>query len=126
MNQSSPAARLEPNQRQKIALRVLTRQEPISGIADEEEISRKFLYKQGHIAAHALQLAFEKPKDDEKVLFYLPVTKKWLSQLILALILICHCSYRGVVELLRDMFDSSLSVGTIHNRAVLKGILVSG
>ncbi len=35
---------------------------------------------------------------------------------ILALILICHCSYRGVVELLRDLFDYSLSIGTIHNR----------
>jgi len=35
------------------------------------------------------------------VLFYLPITKTWLFQLILGLILVCHCSYRGVVELLR-------------------------
>jgi len=35
---------------------------------------------------------------------------------IRALILICHCSYRGVVELLRDVFDFPISVGTIHNR----------
>ena len=35
--------------------------------------------------------------------------------MILALILICHCSYRGVKELLRDLFDYSLSIGTIHN-----------
>ena len=79
MNQSSPAARLSPHQRQKIALRVLTRQEPISGIADEEGVSRKFLYKQGHIAQNALHLAFEKPKAESEVLFYLPVTQKWLS-----------------------------------------------
>nr|WP_263858284.1 hypothetical protein [Waterburya agarophytonicola] len=32
------------------------------------------------------------------------------------MILICHCSYRGVIELLRDLFDYSLSIGTIHNR----------
>ncbi len=50
------------------------------------------------------------------VLFHLPVTKTWLSQLILGLVLICHSSYRGVVELLRDLFDISISVGTIHNR----------
>jgi hypothetical protein len=117
MNQSSfPAARLEPHQRQKIVLRVLTRQEPISGIADEEGVSRKFLYKQGHIAQNALTLAFEKPKKNEDVLFYLPVRQKWLSQLILGLILICHCSYRGVVELLRDLFDYPISIGTIKNR----------
>ncbi len=30
--------------------------------------------------------------------------------------LICHSSYRNVVELLRDLFDTSISVGTVHNR----------
>ena len=100
MNQtSSPTAQLKPHQRQKIALRVLTKEETISGLAELEGVSRKFLYKQGHIAQNALTLAFEKPKSDKEVLFYLPVTQKWLSQLILALILICHSSYRGLVEL---------------------------
>jgi len=46
--------------------------------------------------------------------FYLPITKTWLFQLILGLILVCHCSYRGVVELLRDLFDLPISVGTIR------------
>ena len=49
-------------------------------------------------------------------MYYLPITQQWLFQLILALILIGHCSYRGVVELLRDLFDYSLSIGTVHNR----------
>ena len=30
--------------------------------------------------------------------------------------LICHSSCRGVVELFRDLFDVSISVGTVHNR----------
>ena len=51
----------------------------------------------------------------DDVLFYLPVTKAWLRQLVLALVLICHSSVRGVVELLRDVFDYRLSVGTVHN-----------
>lgn len=50
------------------------------------------------------------------MLYHLPVTKKWIFQLILGLIFICHSSYRGVVELLRDLFDYSISLGTIHNR----------
>ena len=29
--------------------------------------------------------------------------------------LICHSSYRGVVELLRDLFDYRISLGTVHN-----------
>jgi hypothetical protein len=35
--------------------------------------------------------------------------------LVLALVLICHSSFRGVLELLRDRFDYSLSPGTIYN-----------
>lgn len=43
---------------------------------------------------------------DDDVLFHLPMTKNWLYQLILGLVLICHSSYRGVVELSRDLFDT--------------------
>jgi hypothetical protein len=31
------------------------------------------------------------------------------------LVLICHSSYRGVIELLQDLFDYSISLGTVHN-----------
>ena len=30
--------------------------------------------------------------------------------------LICHSSYRGVIELFRDLFDLPTSIGTVHNR----------
>ena len=66
----------------------------------------------------ALDYAFTPINKNEDVLFYLPITKTWLHQLILALILICHSSYRGVIELLRDLFDYPLSIGTIHNRVM--------
>jgi hypothetical protein len=49
------------------------------------------------------------------VLFYLPVTKAWVRQFVLALVLICHSSLRGVTELLRDLVDYHLSVGTAYN-----------
>jgi len=79
-------------------------------------VSRKFLYQQGQKANEALDATFSSTKDEPEVLFYLPITKTWLWQLILGLILICHSSYRGVVELLRDVFDLPISIGTIHNR----------
>ncbi len=44
------------------------------------------------------------------------MTKNWIFQVILALIFICHSSYRGVVEFLRDLFDYPISVATVHNR----------
>ena len=113
---SSVAARLQPRHRQDLAVKVISLQEPISHLANTEQVSRKFLYQQKTIALHALNTAFDKPEKDNEVLYYLPVTQKWIIQLILGLILICHCSYRGVIELLRDLFDYSLSIGTIHNR----------
>ncbi len=50
------------------------------------------------------------------VLFYLPVTKAWLRQLVLALVLIGHSSYRAVVELLRDLFDYHISLGNVQKK----------
>ena len=95
---------------------VLSRSQPISHIAAAHQVSRKFVYQQGDKAQQALDESFAPSKDDDEVLFHLPVTKNWLFQLILGLVLICHSSYRGVVELLRDLFDTSISVGTVHNR----------
>ena len=79
-------------------------------------MSRKFVYQQGDKAQQALDEAFAPSQGDDDVLFHLPVTKNWLYQLVLGLVLICHSSYRGVVELLRDLFDVPISVGTVHNR----------
>ena len=113
---SSVASTLQPRHRQELAINVLSKQESVSQIAKQEQVSRKFLYQQKAIAEGALNNAFEQKEPENEVLYYLPITQQWLFQLILALILVCHCSYRGVVELLRDLFDYSLSVGTIHNR----------
>ncbi len=112
------ASGLHPLQRQEIAVKVLTKQEPVTQIAQQKQVSRKFIYQQKEIAEVALNQAFEQEKKEKEVLYYLPITQQWLFQLILALILICHCSYRGVKELLRDLFDYSISIGTIHNRVI--------
>ena len=92
------------------------RAQPISHIAATHQVSRKFVYQQGDKAQQALDQSFAPSKGDNEVLFHLPVTKHWLFQLILGLVLICHSSCRGVVELFRDLFDVSISVGTVHNR----------
>jgi hypothetical protein len=84
-------------------------------LAREHGVSRKFLYQQAHTAQDALTQAFDPAPKTEKVLFYLPVTKAWLRQLVLALVLIGHSPYRAAVELLRDLFDWHISLGTVHN-----------
>ena len=106
---------LAPQQRQGLAIQVLAETETVSELARQHEVSRKFLYQQVHTAEKALGAAFALSSRPDDVLFYLPVTKAWLRQLVLALVLICHSSYRGVVELLRDLFDYRISLGTVHN-----------
>jgi len=110
-----PAKLLEPQQRQALAVQALSGSQSIARLAAEHEVSRKFVYQQASKASQALEEAFTPAATaEDQVLFYIPVTKRWLRRLVLALLLICHSSYRGVVELLRDVFDFSLSVERVH------------
>ena len=109
------AKAMQPRQRQELAVEVLAGVQTVSSLARQHEVSRKFVYRQTAKAQEALLETFSpKQPGDDKVLFYLPVTKAWLRQLIFGLTLICHSSIRGVVELLRDLFDFPISVGTVH------------
>jgi hypothetical protein len=112
---SWPAQRLLPSQRQNLAVQILAGTHPVAELARQHQVSRKFLYQQADTATHALTRAFAPAPAADDVLFYLPVTKAWLRQLVLALVLICHSPYRAVVELLRDLFDWKISLGTVHN-----------
>ncbi len=120
---SCAAQQLSPQQRQRLALDVLAGQ-PISDLARKYHVSRKFIRRQRQIALDALDNAFVPGlPDDQKVLFYLPVTRAWLEQLSLSLVLTCHSSLRGVHEILRDLFDTHKSVGAVHalvQRAITK------
>lgn len=111
-----PARTMTPGQRQQLALEAVAGADTVSGLARRHAVSRKFVGRQAAKAREALEMAFGPvDADDQKVLFSLPVTKSWLRQLVLGLTLVCHSSLRGVVELLADVFDVSISVGTVHN-----------
>ena len=109
------AKAMEPRQRQGLALQSLAGSETVSRLAQQHEVSRKFVYQQAAKAEEALDDAFSSAEcSDDQVLFHLPVTKTWLRQMVLGLTLICHSSIRGVGELFRDVFDYPISVGTVH------------
>jgi hypothetical protein len=110
-----PAHRLTPLQRRQLALAALAVQ-PIAQLAEQHQVSRKFVYQQLDIAHDALEQAFApRPDDQEQVLFYLPVSRSRLCQIVLALVLICHSSLRGVVEFLAAVFDYHLALGSVYN-----------
>jgi hypothetical protein len=106
---------LPPQARQQLALDALAGQ-PITERAAEHDVSRKFVHQQLQQAQHALDQAFHPaPEEPNHLLVWLPVTQPWLRQLVLGLTLICHSPLRGVTELLADLFDYPLSLGTVHH-----------
>ncbi len=71
-----PAKAMTPPQRRQLALEALAGTETVSHLAGQHEVSRKFVYRQAAKAEDALDAAFSPAdRDDEKVLFHLPVTK---------------------------------------------------
>ena len=113
---NSNAINLSPTERKKLSVQALAKTSTITDLANRNNVSRKFVYGQKKIANEALEEAFSADTRNDHVLFYLPVTKKWIHQFVLALILICHSSFRGVIEILDSLFDyRKISLGTIHN-----------
>lgn len=111
-----PATEMTPLERRGLALEVLHRQRTVEQMAAERGVSRKFAYQQVHKARQALAEAFSGEQEDPKVLYWIPVTRDWIGQFVLGLLLVGHCSERGVIELAGSLLDyRDLSLGGIHN-----------
>ena len=74
------AATLRPETRQQIAIEALANAKPISHLATDYEVSRKFVYQQSDKAKQALDESFVPKTPDEQVLFHLPITKNGVAK----------------------------------------------
>jgi hypothetical protein len=109
------AKTLGPGERIHLGVQALAGHQTITGLADDANVSRKFVYQQRDRAQAVLEDAFAPTVPDDEVLAYLPITKNWLKQATLALTLICHTSYRGVHEFCRDLLGVSMSIGNVSH-----------
>ena len=114
---NTSAKDMPPGIRQEIGVAAIANKRNISNLSHKHSTSRKFVYSQKAKAESALENAFSEKPDDENVLFHIPVTKQWLEQVMLELILVCHSSYQGVIEFFRDILDRHTCKGTIFNVA---------
>ncbi len=71
---TSTASSLGPNQRKQLALNVLQRTQPVSHLAQDNGVSRKFLYQQAAKASEGLDQTFAPSAKGEDILFYLPIS----------------------------------------------------
>ena len=71
---ASTASSLGPNQRKQLALNVLQRTQPVSHLAQDNGVSRKFLYQQAAKASEGLDQTFAPLGKDKEILYDLPIT----------------------------------------------------
>ncbi len=102
------------HERKGLAILALTKIARVTQLAEQQGVSRQFIYRQKHMAEGAIDQAFA--PDKTEVLFHLPVTPAWLDQMMLSLTLTCKSSCHGVQVFMRDLLDVSVSVGTVHSR----------
>lgn len=96
-----------------IALQAIRRQQTVVEIAAKFNCSRTTVYKQQDKALEAANKAFDQGDDD--VLFYIPVTKSFIQQSVVALRLICESSYRNIMFYVQTMFNHDVSLGSVCN-----------
>ena len=109
--QKTPARRLAPEAKKAIALDALSGM-GIAQTAKKNAVCRNSVYAQKTKAEAALEAAFA-DTTDATVLFYLPVSKHFICQVVLGLVLIAKASYRDVMQFLHDLFDYPISLGTV-------------
>jgi len=109
--------KLTADKRKAIAIQALARSASISALAADNGVSRPLIYREVDKARAALDDAFSPTQTDDadKVIFMLPVTRRWLDQTMLGLTQIARASFRGVIEFMHDILGISVSLGTVHN-----------
>ncbi len=117
LQEISTTQQLNCQDRINIALQAIVGNISVTQVASNHQVSRKFVYQQKEKALLGLSQAFVNldacPHD--KVLYHIPVTKTWIEQTVLSLLLNCHASYSGVVEHCKDILDYDMCKSTVHN-----------
>jgi hypothetical protein len=114
-NKLYTAERLSSSDKKTLALEAMSQRQTITDLSKENDVSRKFIYAQKEKAVAAVNDAFDEAKDEEKILFHLPVTKSWINQVILSLALDCRGCFRGIMRSLKSLLDFDISIGSISH-----------
>lgn len=112
--------------RKRIGIAALSGAKRVTGLARLHGTSRKFVRAQRERARQAVDMAFTEPVAAPLAEPFPRVSEAWVRRFVLAVTLIAHGSYRHVLELLRDLFGLSLSVGTIHTWVVEAALRAAG
>ena len=109
---TAPGAKsMSSGQKKRVALEAVCGVKTVTRIAQENSTSRQFIRRQAQTLQTVIDKEFTTANErHDDVIFYLPVTKKWIEQLVLALMLVAHASYRNIITILQDVLDYDLSL----------------
>lgn len=96
-----------------LAKEALKHARPLTELAEERGVSRKFVYEQQHRAEAALNSAFEPESLPDDFLGWLPITRSWMERTVVSSALECHGSVRGIREHVNSITGRFLSEGNI-------------
>ena len=112
---SYPAKSMSNADKKSLAIKAMTGEQTISAIANDHQVSHKFVSEQKQKILTAVNEAFDKTADDDKVLYQIPVTKNWIKQSVISLALDCRSSFRGIIKSFKNIFDYKISLGNVFN-----------
>jgi hypothetical protein len=110
-----PAKSMSNDTKKSLAIKTITGEQTISAIANDYQVSRKFVSNQKQKILTAVNEVFDENADDDEVLYQIPVTKNWLKQCVISFALDCRSSLRGIVKSMKNIFDFSYSLGSVFN-----------
>ena len=112
------AKQMNGSERASLALEAIKESKPVVALSKALNVSRQFIHRQKTKAVETINKAFSDSidtPDDDKVLFNIPVTKSWLKQVALSLLLDCQSSFRGVKKMFANVLDYSISVSALFS-----------
>ena len=105
--------RISNDQKRKLALQSPSKQNSISDLSRTYGCSRTTVHLQKNTALLAINKAFD-AENENTILYYLTITKNYIKQVVLSLFLICKSSFRYIIFYLKNIFDYSISLGSIY------------
>ena len=115
--------------KKELALKTLSQKQTITNLARQNKVSRQFIHTQKNKLLQVVDYGFsEAAQEQEKPLFNLPVTKDWIEQYVISLVLDCRSTFRGVIKSMRNLLDYKISLGKVSNiikEAIKKAIQIN-
>lgn len=109
------AKSMSNSDKKSLAIQAMTGEKPVSAIAAAHQVSRQFVSNQKQKIMLAINDIFNDEVDEDKILYKIPVTKNWIKQCIISLVLDCRSSLRGAMKFTKNILDYYLSLGNVFN-----------